>query len=92
MIILWKNGTGLYAKLQKWFSGHPYSHVAIYLGNILGKDWVYEAGFSVSANPVDLKSKNIDTRIIDLNDYESGMYLVSIKGLSCNITKKVIKN
>jgi hypothetical protein len=59
-IILWKNGTGLYAKLQKWFSGYPYSHVAIYLGRLLDKDWVYEAGFSLSANPVDLRSKNIE--------------------------------
>lgn len=60
MIILWKNGTGLYARLQKWFSGYPYSHVAIYLGRILDEDWVYEAGFSLSANPVDLSSPNIE--------------------------------
>lgn len=60
MIILWKNGTGLYARLQKWFSGYAYSHVAIYLGHILDEDWVYEAGFSLSANPVDLSSPNIE--------------------------------
>src|SRR5574343_73149 len=59
-IILWKNGTGLYAKLQRWFSGYPYSHVAIYLGRLLDKDWVYEAGFSLSANPVDLRNPNIE--------------------------------
>ena len=34
----------------------------------------------------------IEREIIDLNDYESGMYLVLIKGLSFNIAKKVIKN
>jgi hypothetical protein len=59
-IILWKNTKGLYSKLQKWFSGYPYSHTAIYLGRLLDEDWVYEAGFSLSANPVDLRSPNIE--------------------------------
>ena len=59
-ILLWKNTTGLYAKLQKWFSGYPYSHVAIYLGRLLDKDWIYEAGISLSANPVDLRNPNIE--------------------------------
>jgi hypothetical protein len=59
-IILWKNGTGLYAKLQKWFSGKPYSHVAIYMHHYLGMDWVYEASLSLSANPVNLNNINIE--------------------------------
>ena len=59
-IILWKNGTGIYAKLQEWFSGYPYSHVAVYLGKLLDKDWVYEASLSLSANPVNLDNPNIE--------------------------------
>lgn len=58
--IVYKNGTGIYSKLQHWFSGKPYNHIAIYLGNFAGKDWVYEAGLSLSANPVNLSDPNIE--------------------------------
>ena len=59
-VILYKNGTGLYSKLQHWFSGQPYNHVSFYAGRMLNKDWVYEAGFSLSANPVNLSDPNIE--------------------------------
>jgi len=59
-IILWKNTKGLYSKLQRWFSGYPYSHSAIYMMRHLGMDWVYEASLSLSANPVDLNNPNIE--------------------------------
>lgn len=62
MIIFWKNTKGLYAWLQWKFSGKRYSHTAIYLGKLLGKDWVYEAGLSLSANPVNLN----DTEHIEI--------------------------
>lgn len=71
MIILYKNGTGIYSKLQHWFSGQPYNHSAIYLGLLLDRDWVYEAGFSLSANPVNLKDKNIEVWHCDIDLYES---------------------
>lgn len=60
-IILWKNTEGIYAWLQKVFSGYPYSHVALLLPQrMLGKDWVYEASLSLSANPVDLSDLNLE--------------------------------
>lgn len=74
--LLWKNGTGLYAKLQKWFSGKNYSHTAIYLANIDGKDWVYEAGFSLSANPVNIDSSNIEVWETNLRLQESLMEVI----------------
>lgn len=60
MIVLWKNGKGIYARLQEWFSGYPYSHVAIYMHRWLNMNWVYEASLSLSANPVDFNSPNIE--------------------------------
>ena len=59
-IVLWKNGTGIYARLQYWFSGKNYSHVAIYMHHYLDMDWVYEASLSLSANPVKMNSLNIE--------------------------------
>lgn len=60
MIILYKNGTGLYSKLQHWFSGHPYNHIALHIGKLLDMDWVYEASEIMSANPVNLDDPNIE--------------------------------
>ena len=48
---IWTEVNGIYAKLQKWFSGYDMSHIAISSGYMAQVEWKYEAVAAVGAFP-----------------------------------------
>ena len=48
---IWTGVKGVYATLQRWFSGYDMSHIAISSGYMCGVEWNYEAKLIICATP-----------------------------------------
>lgn len=50
-IILYKNGTGWFSKVQHWINKTPYNHSGLYAGELLDIPTTYEQTLQSGANP-----------------------------------------